>query len=102
MENKSNNILIIGGQNSGKTHFGGQLYLRFRSDEYNYKISIPPQDLTVFQEVVDCLSNGCSASRSNVDLHRNLFLEIIDSKNDVTFISFPDYGGEQVKRIVDN
>ncbi|KAA6320342.1 hypothetical protein EZS27_029873 [termite gut metagenome] len=100
MEN--NNILIIGGPNSGKTHFGGQLYLRFRSDEYNYKISTPPQDLTVFQEVVDCLSNGCSASRSNVDLHRNLSLEIIDSKNDVTFISFPDYGGEQVKRIVDN
>jgi hypothetical protein len=102
MESNNNNILIIGGPNSGKTHFGGQLYLRFRSDECNYKISTPPEDLTVFQEVVDCLSDGRSASRSNVELHRNLSLEVRDVNSNKISISFPDYGGEQVKQIVDN
>jgi len=102
MESNNNNILIIGGPNSGKTHFGGQLYLRFRSDECNYKISTPPEDLTIFQEVVDCLYNGRSAQRSNVDLHRNLSLEIYDVKNNKISISFPDYGGEQIKHIVNN
>lgn len=96
----NNNILIIGGPNSGKTHFGGQLYLRFRCDECNYKISTPPEDLTIFQEVVDCLSDGRSATHTNVDSHKNLSLEVVDSKGCVTSISFPDYGGEQIKQIV--
>lgn len=100
MESNNNNILIIGGPNSGKTHFGGQLYLRFRSDECNYKISTPPEDLTIFQEVVDCLSDGRSAAHTNVNSHKNISLEVIDSKGYVTSISFPDYGGEQVKQIV--
>lgn len=102
MVNNNSNILIIGGPNSGKTHFGGQLYLRFRCDEYNYKISTPPEDLTIFQEVVDCLSDGRSATHTNVDSHKKLSLEVIDSKGYITSISFPDYGGEQIKQIVDS
>ena len=102
MEKHKNNILIIGGPNSGKTHFGGQLYLRFRSDECNFKISTPPEDLTVFREVVDCLANGRSAERSNVDLHQNLSLEVCDAENNKISLSFPDYGGEQVRKIVNN
>lgn len=102
MESNNSNILIIGGPNSGKTHFGGQLYLRFRCDENNYRISTPPEDLTIFQEVVDCLSDGRSAAHTNVESHKNLSLEVVDLKGCVTSISFPDYGGEQVKQIVDN
>lgn len=101
MEKKSN-ILIIGGPNSGKTHFGGQLYLRLRSDECRYKITSPPEDLTVFQEVVDCLYNGRSAEHTDSNLHKNLLLEICDESNDKISLSFPDYAGEQVREIVNN
>lgn len=100
MDNKS--ILIIGGPNSGKTHFGGQLYLRFRCDEYNYKILTPPEDLTIFQEVVDCLYDGRSAERTNFESYKNLSIEIIDHKENTIAISFPDYGGEQIRQIINS
>lgn len=100
MDNKS--ILIIGGPNSGKTHFGGQLYLRFRCDEYNYKILTPPEDLTIFEEVVNCLYDGRSAKHTNSESHKNLSLEIIDHKENTISISFPDYGGEQIRQVVNN
>jgi len=99
---KENNILIIGGPNSGKTHFGGQLYLRLRSDECKYKITSPPEDLTVFREVVECLYNGRSAERTDSNLHENLLLEICDEKNEKISLSLPDYAGEQVRKIVNN
>lgn len=98
-----NNILVIGGPNAGKTHFGGQLYGRLNSKLFKYKIAPDnrPADLTIFQEVIDKLSEGRRAGHTEASANRNIELKIEDnSGNQITF-AFPDYAGEQVNFIVD-
>ncbi|GAB3719455.1 hypothetical protein GCM10027592_63010 [Spirosoma flavus] len=96
----SNNILVIGGPNAGKTHFGGQLYGRLMDRSGFYSITTPPEDLTVFREVLDCLSDGKSAGHTSVDSNTRLELNLEDAKNSKINFSFPDYGGEQIQKIV--
>lgn len=99
-----NNVLIIGGPNTGKTHFGGQLYGRLNSRLFNYKIAPHnrPADLTIFQEVIDKLSEGRRAGHTEASANRNIDLKIEDENGNKIVFAFPDYAGEQVNFIVDN
>lgn len=102
MDTTNNRILIIGGPNAGKTHFGGQLYGRLNTRTEQYKITSPPDDLTIFQEVLDNLNEGKSSGHTHVTAHQTLELEIEDNAGVKSIFSFPDYGGEQVKAIVND
>lgn len=102
MATTNNVILIIGGPNAGKTHFGGQLYGRLNARTERYKITSPPEDLTIFQEVLDNLNEGRSSGHTHVTAHKTLELEIEDNKRVKSIFSFPDYGGEQIKAIVND
>ena len=99
-----NNVLIIGGPNAGKTHFGGQLYGRLNSRLFNYKIAPNnrPADLTIFQEVIDRLSEGKRAGHTEASANRTIELKIEDITGNKIVFTFPDYAGEQVSFIVDN
>lgn len=102
MSENKNNILIIGGPNAGKTHFGGQLYGRLQTRESFYKIVSPPENLNIFKEVLECLNDGKAADHTNVNSNEILELEIVDEKGKEITFNFPDYGGEQVKAIVND
>ncbi|MBN8568070.1 MAG: hypothetical protein J0M18_00445 [Ignavibacteria bacterium] len=99
-----NNILIIGGPNAGKTHFGGQLYGRLSSRLFNYKIAPNnrPDDLTIFQEVIDKLSEGRRAGHTEASANRSIELKIEDVVGNKIVFEFPDYAGEQVNYIIEN
>jgi len=104
MDSKTeNNILIIGGPNAGKTHFGGQLYGRLNSRLYKYKITPHnrPADLTIFQEVIDKLSEGKRAGHTEASANRSIELKIEDTIGHKIVFAFPDYAGEQINDIVD-
>lgn len=99
-----NNILIIGGPNAGKTHFGGQLYGRLNSRQFDYKIAPHnrPADLTIFQEVIEKLSEGKRANHTEASANRSIELKIEDGNGNNVVFAFPDYAGEQVNFIVNN
>lgn len=101
---KKNDILIIGGPNAGKTHFGGQLYGRLNSGLFGYKIASRnrPTDLTIFQDVLNKLSEGKRADHTEASANRSIDLVIDDSEGNSIVFAFPDYAGEQVKFIVEN
>jgi hypothetical protein len=98
-----NNILIIGGPNAGKTHFGGQLYGRLNSRKFNYRIdpNNRPADLTIFEDVLNKLSEGIRAAHTEASANRSIELKIDDEKGNKVLLAFPDYAGEQVKEIVE-
>ncbi|MCT1531316.1 hypothetical protein M3B46_09940 [Sphingobacterium daejeonense] len=102
MDAENNTILIIGGPNAGKTHFGGQLYGRLNARTERYRIISPPDDFTIFQEVLDNLNDGKSSGHTHVTSNQTLALEIEDNAGVKSVFSFPDYGGEQIKAIVND
>lgn len=102
MDTTINTILIIGGPNAGKTHFGGQLYGRLSTRTEHYRITSPPDDLTIFHEVLDNLNEGKSSGHTHVTSHQTLELEIEDNAGIKSVFSFPDYGGEQIRAIVND
>lgn len=95
-----NNILILGGPNVGKTHFGGQLYGRLTNKKGHYKLTSPPENLIFFKEVLENLEQGKSASRTHVSSNEQLEIEVEDIDGKRIVFSFPDYGGEQIDEIV--
>ncbi len=103
MGNTNNNILVIGGPHAGKTHFGGQLYGRLNSRQFSYKIAPQnrPADLTIFQDVLDKLSEGRRAAHTESPANRTIELKIDDGKGNNNLFTFTDYAGEQLKMIVD-
>ena len=99
-QQQSKHILIVGGPDVGKTHFGGQLYGRLQSRLGSYRITSPPENLTVFKEVLESLNEGRSAGHSNVSSNEVLELDLADKEGNAISLRFPDYGGEQVNAIV--
>lgn len=104
MDNSVDNVLIVGGPNAGKTHFGGQLYGRLNSRQCEFKINPDnrPSDLTIFEDVLNKLSEGKRAGHTEASANRSIELKIDDENGNEIIFSFPDYAGEQVKMIVDN
>lgn len=99
-----NKILVIGGPNAGKTHFGGQLYGRLSSKKFSYKIAPNniPADLTIFEDVLNKLYEGKRAGHTEHSANKSIELKVTDEQNSNILFSFPDYAGEQVKEIVAN
>ena len=101
---EKHNILIIGGPNTGKTHFGAQLYERINSSRFEFKIdtSNRPSDLSIFQDAINNLYNGKRVAHTETGANRSIELIITDEKNSKVKVAFPDYAGEQINSIVDN
>jgi len=96
-------IILIGGPNSGKTHFSGQLYGRLQRNPgvlRSRRTNGPPADLSAFQEVFSCLESGNAASHTPIDTWAEVYLPLEDETGRTLDLRWPDYGGEQLKQIL--
>ncbi len=98
-------IVVIGGPNSGKTHYAGQLYgrltrrpgaLGLRRDKGT------PADLSALEEVLRRLEDGCAAEHTSAITSAEVDLPLISHQGDRLNVRWPDYGGEQIKGIFDS
>lgn len=95
------NILVIGMSKTGKTHFGGQLYGRLKTSENKYRLQETPNDLSLFQDILDNLNQGLEGKHTDSKLHETIVLPIISDTGDEIDLIYPDYGGEQLRGMIE-
>lgn len=94
-------VLIVGGPQTGKTHYGGQLYGRLRDRPGRLALAQEPGDITPFEEVLRALSEGRSSGHTPTETWTDLELRIRNEHGVESELFWPDYGGEQVRALVD-
>lgn len=92
-------IVLLGGPNSGKTHYAGQLYGRLQRNPGVLSLRGAPSDLSALQEVLRCIENGNAASHTPHDTWTEVCLPLQDETGRAMDLSWPDYGGEQLKLV---
>ena len=94
-------MLVIGGPQTGKTHYGGQLYGRLRDRPGRLALADKPGDTTPFEEVLRALGDGRSAGHTPTATWVDLDLNVKTEGGEAANLFWPDYGGEQVQSLVD-
>jgi hypothetical protein len=95
-------IVLLGGPNSGKTHYAGQLYGRLQRSDGVLRLRREegaPEDISALQEVLRNLENGCATPHTPISTWAEVSLPLIDNVGSKFDLRWPDYGGEQLKQI---
>lgn len=92
-------IVLLGGPNSGKTHFAGQLYGRLKRNPGLLELRDTPADLSALEEVLHCLENGHAAEHTSAGTRTEVLLPLKDKRGNELDLRWPDYGGEQLHTI---
>ena len=95
-------IVLLGGPNSGKTHYFGQLYGRLRRHAGQLQLRNEqgtPTDLSALKEVLHCLENGHAASHTPTGTWAEVLLPLVDAQGNEMNLCWPDYGGEQLETV---
>lgn len=103
-ENVQRTVLLIGGSNVGKTHYGGQLLGRVKKGENQLVLRGLPASISPLEEVFKCLADGRSAAHTPSTSYEEVVLSLKGREDNPFNVSFdliwPDYGGEQILRFV--
>lgn len=94
------NLLVIGANDTGKTHFVGQLYGRLQKGGTRLRLRAAPSNLSALEEVLERLNEGKTASHTSADVYHEIDMPLLTEAGETFNLLFPDYGGEQIRNIV--
>ncbi|MDO8687533.1 MAG: hypothetical protein Q7K41_02970 [Dehalococcoidales bacterium] len=94
-------LALFGESNVGKTHYGGQLLSRIETETCELKMRAMPIDLSPFEEVRSKLNAGLPASHTPSAVYRESVWPVIGGQGAALDLTWPDYGGEQVRQLID-
>ena len=97
--NKS--ILLVGESGVGKSHYGGQLLKRLMREDGQIRMNGAATNLEPFEAVMASLDAGLSADHTATAVYHESRWPIIDDEGRKAHLIWPDYGGEQIKNIID-
>jgi hypothetical protein len=95
-------LVLLGGPNSGKTHYAGQLYGRLRRNAGLLRLRLDqgtPPDLSALEEVLRCLAQGRAAEHTPLETWAEVLLPLMDGHGNALDLRWPDYGGEQLRNV---
>jgi GTPase SAR1 family protein len=99
MEDKKS-ILIVGRPNSGKTTFMAQLSERLEMDGA-VELEYAPDDRSVIEDAQDRLADGLAIEHTATEASDTLSLPVKTKDGKSYILDYPDYGGEQINRIIE-
>ncbi|MDV6344772.1 hypothetical protein [Nitrosomonas sp. Is37] len=92
-------IVLLGGPNSGKTHYAGQLYGRLKRSPSLLKLRGTPTNLSALEEVLHSLEAGHAAGHTASGTWAEVLFPLEDTNGHHLDLCWPDYGGEQLKSV---
>lgn len=101
MEVLEKSILLIGESGVGKSHYGAQLLRRLMREDGRIKMRGAATNLQPFEAVMASLDAGLSADHTATAIYHESRWPIVDDQGRKADLIWPDYGGEQVKDIID-
>lgn len=95
-------FLALGTANTGKTHYGAQLYGRLSGSEISrLKLVSLPTDVQLFATAFQRLQEGITAPHTQLGTYEELVLRVKDRETGKEIeIAWPDYAGEQLNEVV--
>ena len=94
-------ILLIGETGVGKSHYGGQLLKRLMHEEGRIRMDGAATNLQPFEAVMASLDAGRLADHTPMATYHESRWPIVDHAGRKAHLIWPDYGGEQIKNIID-
>lgn len=92
-------LLIIGKPHSSKSVFIAQLYTRLQKKKSRLKLYASVKNLTSIKDVRDALAQGDEPAPTKPDRNVDMLLPISFGDEQIDLVC-PDYGGEQINRIM--
>lgn len=94
-------ILMIGESGVGKSHYGGQLLRRLMQEDGRIRMDGAATNLEPFEAVMASLDAGLAAGHTATTTYHESRWPIVDREGRKAHLIWPDYGGEQIKNIIE-
>ncbi|MDF0515767.1 hypothetical protein P0R31_00735 [Bradyrhizobium yuanmingense] len=101
MTERHNSILLLGESGVGKTHYGAQLLNRLMNVEGVLRMEGQSTNLLPFQSAMNSLQEGRAADHTATSTYSESVWPIKDGTGRRADLVWPDYGGEQIKRMIE-
>jgi hypothetical protein len=98
---RSPSLLIIGGPDVGKTVYGSQVLARLRRARAEVALRGPPANIAPFELALNRLSQGLAPEHTGAATYHELILPLEMRDGSPVDLVWPDYGGEQIRDIVE-
>lgn len=98
---KSPSLLIVGGPNVGKTVYGSQVLGRLRRAGAELALRVPPANIAPFELALSSLARGLAPEHTGAATYHELELPLQSREGLSIDLVWPDYGGEQIRDIVE-
>lgn len=100
MSAADNSILLIGESGVGKTHYGAQLLQRLMKGDGQLRMNGAATNLEPFEAALEALNEGRTADHTATSTYVDSVWPVENSEGHQVKLIWPDYGGEQVKAMI--
>lgn len=92
-------LLVLGGPDSGKSTYRGQVFQRFEHKPGELKLLKSVGDVTAIERDVDRLAQGLQPNHTSSNTYVTTAFALVDSAGRQYELKFADYDGEQLRRM---